>query len=378
VKIFVMLAHFHSNPRPNPVVAGALDMLRRRGLQVDVGFADRSLLRVDGLRVTHDLYVLKSHSDYWLSVADILHGLGAPLVNPYPACRLTRDKFAVTRQLGAAGVPVPPTWLTGDLDLLREIVAECPLIIKPNSGRPVAPIVVARSAADLSRLHPLTELMLAQEYVEGSGADLKVYVIGGQVFAVRRAYRRGGPKELGELTPVSEGVRDIALRCGAACGLSLYGLDVIEGRAGPVVVDVNYFPSFLGVPDAASLVADHIAACLEQTPDGVLTARTSASPANWPRYRYDGAWNTTRLEVPTMSRAASEGPAVPHGQPTMTEIEVYRFCRSLLEWEGVHLVGQERVGSNVRVLLSTDEGTQEWCDSMAACETFRSLHGEPT
>ena len=56
-----------------------------------------------------------------------------------------------------------------------------------------------------------------------------------------------------------------------------------------------------------------------------------------------------------MSRAAdaAESPET----PTMTEIDVYRFCRSLLEWEGVHLVGEERVGDHIRVLLSTDESS---------------------
>src|SRR5438552_14939024 len=113
-----------------------------------------------------------------------MHSLGAPRHDPYPACLLTRDKFLVTQFLRSHGVPVPATWLTGDLDLLREIVAERPLIIKPNSGRPVAPIVLVRSADDLFRLHPLSELMLAQEYIQGSGTDLKVYVIGSRVFGV--------------------------------------------------------------------------------------------------------------------------------------------------------------------------------------------------
>ena len=77
-----------------------------------------------------------------------------------------------------------------------------------------------------------------------------------------------------------------------------------------------------------------------------------------------------------MSRAAAEGPSRPDETPTMTEIEVYRFCRSLLDWEGVHLVGEERVESNVRVLLAADDGPQEWCTSLLACEAFRARYGE--
>jgi len=77
-----------------------------------------------------------------------------------------------------------------------------------------------------------------------------------------------------------------------------------------------------------------------------------------------------------MSRAAADGPSRPDETPTMTEIDVYRFCRSLLDWEDVHLVGEERVGSSVRVLLSADGGPQEWCSSVEACEAFRARHGE--
>ena len=77
-----------------------------------------------------------------------------------------------------------------------------------------------------------------------------------------------------------------------------------------------------------------------------------------------------------MSRIARDGPPVPQGQPTMTEIDLYRFCRSLLNWEGVHLQGEERVGKYVRVLLTSDGGTQEWCNSLQACEAFRARHGE--
>jgi ribosomal protein S6--L-glutamate ligase len=286
VNVFFMLAHFHTHPDPSPVVAGAIDSLRRRGVEVDVGFADQSLLQADRFRVTHDLYVLKSHSDYWLSVASVLGGQGGRLLDPCTAYQLTRDKFRVTQILDAQGVPVPQTWLTGDLDMLVDVVSKHPLIIKPSSGRPVAPIIIARSADDLHRLHPIAELMLAQEYVEGSGFDLKVYVIGERVFAVRRAYRRSGPKEPGEPQAVTPEVGDIALRCGEACGLSLYGLDVIESAAGPVVVDINYFPSFLGVPHAADLVADHIASRLGSGVGPTRAQRTPGSPVGWPIYRY--------------------------------------------------------------------------------------------
>ncbi len=59
----------------------------------------------------------------------------------------------------------------------------------------------------------------------------------------------------------------------------------------------------------------------------------------------------------------------------MTEVEVYRFSRSLLDWEGVHVVGEDREGQGVKVLLSSDDGMREWCTTLQACEAFRAKHG---
>jgi glutathione synthase/RimK-type ligase-like ATP-grasp enzyme len=73
----------------------------------------------------------------------------------------------------------------------------------------------------------------------------------------------------GRPVPVEPEVRDAAVRTGAALGLGLYGLDVIESPDGPVVVDVNYFPGYKGVPDAAAMIADHI----DSYAQGLITLR---------------------------------------------------------------------------------------------------------
>ena len=64
--------------------------------------------------------------------------------------------------------------------------------------------------------------------------------------------------QAGRPSQVSPEVRDIALRCGQVFGLGLYGLDIIESPTGPVVVDLNYFPGYKGVPRIASIIADYI------------------------------------------------------------------------------------------------------------------------
>ena len=162
------------------------------------------------------------------------------------------------RRLRAAGIPTPASWVTGDLALLHPIIEERPLIIKPYRGHRGAGIHLVRNAAELAALPPFADLMLIQEFIPGTGEDLKVYVIGEEVFAVRKEFSPTSFTRAGRPVPVSAEVRDIALRCGHAFGLGLYGLDIIESPTGPVVIDLNYFPGYKGVPNAASLIANYI------------------------------------------------------------------------------------------------------------------------
>ncbi len=155
-------------------------------------------------------------------------------------------------------VPVPRSWVTGDLALLRELASVHPLVIKPYRGHRGAGVVVIRSAADLAALPPPAQPVLVQQFIAGPGGDLKVYVVGDQVFAVRKPFSDSSFRGIGVPCAVTAPVRDIALRCGRAFGLGLYGIDIIESLDGPVVVDLNYSPGFRGVADAASPIARYI------------------------------------------------------------------------------------------------------------------------
>jgi ribosomal protein S6--L-glutamate ligase len=112
--------------------------------------------------------------------------------------------------------------------------------------------------------------LIIQEFIEGTGEDLKIYVVGEQVFAVSKPFSESSFTVPGRPVPVSEEIRQIALRCGQVCGLGLYGLDIIESARGPFVVDVNYFPGYKGVPDVAPIIADYI--------DGYARGRYSLNP----------------------------------------------------------------------------------------------------
>lgn len=254
MNIYFMLAFTRDTKAPNPVLVELFDLLRERGHEVEIGVADELVLGPTELTARHDLYILKSHSALWMSLAGILHAQGARMLNPYLSCLAAHNKIVAERRLEACGIPTPASWVTGDLSLLRVISEERPLIIKPYIGGRGVGVMLVRDGSDLAAIEPPQQPMLIQEYVPG--AEIKVYVIGDQVFGIRKEETPTGTVRT--LCEVSDDVRAIALRCGEVFGLGLYGLDVIESDAGPVVIDLNYFPSYKGIPNAARLLADYI------------------------------------------------------------------------------------------------------------------------
>jgi ribosomal protein S6--L-glutamate ligase len=245
-------------PGLGPVLAEVYERLQSRGVLVDDHIPEEQLLSIEELVVKHDLYVLKSHTELALSTAGTLCALGARLLNPYRSCLLTQDKITTTKLLSDAGVPVPCSWVTDDYDLLRPLLARGPLIAKPHRGHLGKGIRILRSAEDLASLSLTEGPFLFQRYIQAEGEDVKTYVIGRRVFAVTKRFSSDSYQRSGQPVELDPRTRDIVLRCGRALGLHLYGVDLIQTKDGPFVVDVNYFPGYKGVPKAAKLIAEYI------------------------------------------------------------------------------------------------------------------------
>src|SRR3989449_11778732 len=215
------------------------------------------LVSPDRLASTHDLYLLKSYTALSLSLAGVLHAEGARLLNPYPGCFASRDKIVASKLLHTAGIPAPRCWVTADLKLLDPIVEETPLIVKPHMGWRGEGIHIVRNRRELGAIRQPQTPLLIQEYLQGAGEDLRMYIAGDQVFAARKRFSSASFAEPGQPGAVTSELRDIALRCGRAFGLGLYSMDVIGTPDGPKVVDVNDFPGYKAVPDAAEIVHIH-------------------------------------------------------------------------------------------------------------------------
>jgi ribosomal protein S6--L-glutamate ligase len=261
----------------NPVVARTVQLLTERDVQVDVIYPEKAIVALVNVRVDHDLYLIKSGTDLALSVAGALHVLGAVTLNPYTTVALMRNKIIVTRMLQQAGIPAPETYATTRPADLLPLLDDGPLIIKPFRGSRGQGIQIVRHAEELARV-PTDAPILAQRYYLPDAPDHKIFCIGEQIFGVRRVWPlRSYEDKLGEpFTPGPE-LRDIALRCGRAFGIDLFGMDIILSRGQPYVVDVNKFGSYMGVPNGPNLLANYVQRAARLAIRGEIPAATTYS-----------------------------------------------------------------------------------------------------
>ena len=227
------------------------------------------LIDLARIRVDYDLYVLKDKSELAMRVAAALHTAGAALLNPYPASATLRDRIVKLRVLQAAGVPAPKTFVASHVDQLRAALEHGPLVIKPHRkltrSAPGEGIHVVRDRAELAALPPISEPVFAQRYHASDGPDRKIYSIGSEIFGVLRAWpARTHREKLGQVFTPDPELVDITRRCGAALGIDLFGVTVVQSGGKSYVVDMTSIPGFKGVPDAPRRLAEYIYAATER------------------------------------------------------------------------------------------------------------------
>ncbi len=243
----------------NPNMVEMVRVLEERGATVEVIYPEKQLIDLRRIHLDHDLYLIKSGNDLALSLAGALHELGASTINPYPTVALLQDKIVTTRILQAEGVPTPDTYVTANREDLIPLLDTGPLVVKPYRGCRGEGISIVRNVRELGQL-PMERTILAQRYQRSDdGRDYKIFCIGGRFFGVKRIFPlQTYADKIGEPFVVAPDLRAIAQHCGRAIGIDLFGVDVVISRGQPYVVDVNKFCSFIGVPNAPSLVADYV------------------------------------------------------------------------------------------------------------------------
>jgi ribosomal protein S6--L-glutamate ligase len=192
--------------------------------------------------------------DFQLAVYRLMVELGCVLVNDLYALLAALDKFRSAVLFQRAGLPTPPQLVVQEPGpALRALRTWHKVVVKPLCGSLGDGVELLehtnRASARLRELLGQHRALCVQPYIGGKSRDIRAFVIGDRVAAaVCRHPKKGefrGNAWLGarlepaRLEPATERV---AVAAAQAVGLAYTGVDLIEGAAGPVVLEVNGTP----------------------------------------------------------------------------------------------------------------------------------------
>ena len=239
LRIAFLLPHYTRNTTSRTAIA--MRILADSGVVTEAIHPMDRVMELAHVRVEHDLYVYKKTGGVASSLAGMLHALGAAMVSPYPATAALRDKIVAVRILHAAGLPTPASYIASRTDDLASLLDAGPLVVKPYQGTSGHGVTVVRTPAELTAIEvSAKEPVFAQRYHQPDGRDRKLYVIGDRVFGVKKVFPAKTPEQkAGEPFEPNRELRDLALRCGRAFGIDLFGVDIIQSRGRPYVVDMS-------------------------------------------------------------------------------------------------------------------------------------------
>lgn len=218
-----------------------------------------------------------------IRLAQSLEALGIRVFNSSKAIEICDDKTLTHIVLSKSNIKTPRTILCPksffgfqeqDISFLDKVAAELsfPLVLKEAFGSFGKEVYLLNTKEELQTktIELSTKQLLFQEYIqESSGKDIRLYIVGNEyVGAVIRSntedfranVTNGGTMDA--YTPTEEEV-NLALEACKAIGLDFAGVDILFGKKGPLVCEVNsnaHMKNFYNVTgiDVVTKIFEHI------------------------------------------------------------------------------------------------------------------------
>jgi ribosomal protein S6--L-glutamate ligase len=180
----------------------------------------------------------------------------------------SRDKLHCLQILSRHDIGLPQTIYTRRADHVKScitLVGGVPVVVKLLEGTQGVGVVLAETNAVaesiIEAFHGLDQNILIQQFIaEAKGTDVRAFVVGRKVVAVMRRQarkgefrsnlHRGGKAEKTKLTPK---YRQTVLAAARALGLRVAGVDLLESKEGPMIMEVNSSPGLEGIEKATGV-----------------------------------------------------------------------------------------------------------------------------
>lgn len=189
-----------------------------------------------------------------------------------------RDKLRSLQLLSAAGVDIPKTFYANHNDFLPHLLEEVggtPVIIKILESTHGVGVILAESKNNaisvIEAFSKTQKKVIVQEFIEeAGGADVRAFIVGGDIVAAmkrqapegefRSNLHRGASAIPIKLTAEEE---DIVKKAARVLGLDVAGVDILQSKRGPLVMEVNASPGLEGIEnytkkDVAGAIIDYV------------------------------------------------------------------------------------------------------------------------
>ncbi|ODV49120.1 SSU ribosomal protein S6P modification protein [Methanohalophilus euhalobius] len=214
-----------------------------------------------------------------------LENFGIPVINSPASIQNAANKYHATYLLAEANIPVPPTKGVQDIEsAMNALESFEDAIIKPVFGYKGKGIYRIKNAQLInpdgnlddtparefvSRMMNERKMLYIQKYIANPGRDIRAFVVGDEVIGA--IYRKA---EGGWLYNLSQGgntekcmlgkeQEELCVRACEKMGAEYAGVDLIEGKDGNMVLEVNATPSGAGIYrtwgiNPAEKIIDHL------------------------------------------------------------------------------------------------------------------------
>ncbi|UXP33399.1 30S ribosomal protein S6--L-glutamate ligase [Reichenbachiella agarivorans] len=180
----------------------------------------------------------------------------------------SRDKLRSLQILSRHGIGMPNTAFTNfnkkENNVLKHI-GKAPVVIKLLEGTQGLGVVLAETekaaTSVIEAFESLKTRVILQEFIEeAGGADIRAFVVDGEVVGAmkrqgkegefRSNLHRGGEANVIKL---SRAEKSTALKAAKSMGLAVAGVDMLQSKKGPLVLEVNSSPGLEGIEQATKV-----------------------------------------------------------------------------------------------------------------------------
>jgi len=207
--------------------------------------------------------------------------MGTFCLNPSHAISVSRDKLRALQVLSRHNIGIPTTMFVRHVSEILpgiERMGGPPVVVKLLEGTQGIGVILADSTKVAEAIietlaGPAKMSVLLQQFVkESKGRDIRAFVVGNRVVAAMRRtasgddfrsnIHRGGSAEVVDLP---DDYRRTAVHAAQIMGLRVAGVDLLEGKNGPVLMEVNSSPGLEGIEAATGVdVAGEIVELIEE------------------------------------------------------------------------------------------------------------------